>query len=198
MADRVGINGFGRMERSINLSSLVAHPRINTREFIAATIFRLAAGQKKRREGQREISVRFRAATDAPAEELTVTVTWSIAELDAEDGTNRFREDLRKLRDSKDDRIITELAALGVAFCLVPVLLPDVQITRVVRTGGRGDYYLNGRRDKMIEVSGTIEGSLTRRFTEKEKQILQNKRLTKAYVSVTRFAEPASILMRVL
>ena len=124
-------------------------------------------------------------------------ITWSVPDLDAEDGSDRFREDLRKLRDSKNDRVITELAGLGIAFCLVRLLLPDEQITRVVATGGKGDYYLNGRRDEMIEVSGTIEDSLAGRFTEKKDQILQNMRLTKAYVSVTRFARLASRLERV-
>lgn len=181
----------------MDLSVLLSHPTIITAEFVAPMIFRLAANRKEQREGQCEISARFRPTVGGPVQEPAVTITWSVPELDKADGTSRFRDDLRKLRDSKSEWIITQVAALGVAFCLVSQLLPDEQITRVVTPGGKGDYYLNGRRDEMIEVSGTMKRSLAGLFTEKKGQILQNKRLTKAYVSVTRFAPLASKLERV-
>ena len=128
---------------------------------------------------------------------VAVTFRWEIRELDAVTGAARFREELRKLRTSRNTNDITELAALGVAFCLVSRLLPGDKITRIVPLGGKGDYYLNGRRDEMIEVSGTVKGDLQARFEKKSRQILANERLTRAFVSVTRFAPGGSILGRV-
>jgi hypothetical protein len=79
------------------------------------------------------------------------------------------------------------LAAIGVAFSLVGSLLPQNKITRIVPPGGRGDYYLNGRRDEMIEVSGTLKGDLNALFRKKREQILDNPHLVRAFVCVVRF-----------
>jgi hypothetical protein len=75
--------------------------------------------------------------------------------------------------------------------------LPEDRITRVVPRGDRGDFYLNGRRDEMIEIAGTVSRDLNRLFNEKKTQVLLNTSLTKALVNVSRFGMPASRLERV-
>ena len=103
---------------------------------------------------------------------MLVRVQWSQAKMALECGYTQVREDLSKLKDSMNENAITELAALGVSFVLVKLLLPNDRITRVVQIGGRGDFYLNGRRDQMIEISGTVRGNLNERFQTKREQVL--------------------------
>jgi hypothetical protein len=120
-----------------------------------------------------------------------------VNDLDEAAGYNRFREELRKLRNSQVEQDITELAALGVAFGLTRLLLPKDKITKIVPIGGRGDYYLNGRRDEMIEVSGTIKASLDGLFKLKSGQVLKNTALVRAFVFVARFDSAEARLERV-
>ena len=181
----------------IDLRRLLKHPSINTEEFITPVIFRLAKTQKARAQGQRSLQVRFRRTVEGAQEDLAIGIRWSVGELDDASGYNRYREDLRKLRGSKTPNEITELAACGLAFLLVGELLPEEQIAWIAPPGGKGDYYLNWKYHEMIEVSGTVEGNLVSRFTEKKKQILSNARVNKAFVSVTCFSEATSILERV-
>ena len=70
------------------------------------------------------------------------------------------------------------------------IFLPEDTITRVGQLGDRGDFFLNGHRSEMIEISGTRSGPLNRRFDEKCAQILLNKSLTKAWVCVSQFSTP--------
>ena len=79
-----------------------------------------------------------------------------------------------------------------VAITVDPLRLEDQRVFRY-----RGDFYLNGRRDEMLEVSGTVRGSLDARFSKKREQILLNAVLRKALVSVSRFASATSRLERV-
>jgi hypothetical protein len=67
----------------------------------------------------------------------------------------------------------------------------------VVQVGGRGDYYLNRRRDEMIEVSGVGKGDLAKRFAGKTKQVLANAALTRAFVCIIGFDPAAARLERV-
>lgn len=194
---RRGILGPGMDPVEIDLRRLLEHPSINTEEFIAPVIFRLARTQKARAQGERGFQVRLRRTAGGAQEDVSVTICWSIRELDDALGYNRLREELRKLRDSKSPNDITELAACCVAFLLVGELLPEEKIVRIVLPGGRGDYYLNWKDDEMVEVSGTVEGNLDARFAEKTRQILKNKGLRRAFVSVTSFSEATSILERV-
>jgi len=182
----------------IELGSLLQEPRrLLTRDLIGPTIYRLAQDRKTREAGQRVVTVVFRAAPRGRRRKLAFRVTWSCVVLAMKHGYAEVLEDLAKLARTKNEDVITELAALGLAFLLVTALLPRDQITKVVPKGGRGDFYLNGRRDQMIEISGTMEGDLSKRFSEKRQQILLNRRLTRAYVNVSRFATPASRLERV-
>jgi hypothetical protein len=186
------------MERLVfDLGDLLVEQKVLTRDLIAPTIYRLAERRREWQDGQREISVEFRESLAAEGRQLGIVVTWSLAAL-AQDGEYYWaRRDLAKLAHSKNAEQITELAALGIAFLLVKVLLPTDKITKVVPKGGRGDFYLNGRRDHMIEISGTIERDLHRLFNEKKRQILLNPALSRAMVNVSRFATPASRLERV-
>ena len=181
----------------LNLQELLPDKRIDTARFIPSTIVRLALTQKARQRGERSLKVAFRESPEEEPERLGATFRWAVADLDDAVGYNRFREELRKLRGSQANQDITELAAIGVAFSLVGCLLPTDGITRVVPVGGRGDYYLNGRRDEMIEVSGTLKGDLDARFREKRTQILKNDRLIRALVCVVAFDPPQARLERV-
>ena len=184
-------------DRKFELGELLKHSRILTRDLIAPTIYRLAERRKDWKEGKRDIKVAFRESVKGQRHDLVVHVEWSLASIALDHKYPTVREDLRKLADSKNDDVITELGALGTGFLLVTVLLPKDRITRVVQKGGRGDFYLNGRRDEMIEVSGTYKGDLNKRFSQKKAQILLNKSLRKAIVNVSRFEMPASRLERV-
>lgn len=77
------------------------------------------------------------------------------------------------------------------------VLMPKEDITKVTVKGDRGDFYLNHRRDQMVEISGTLKQDLADRFSQKRKQILLNKTLNKAIVCVSRFMSANSRLERV-
>lgn len=108
-----------------------------------------------------------------------------------------LRGDLRKLRNAKNEEEITTLAAIGTAFALMSVLMPGEEITKVTAKGSRGDFYLNHRRDQMVEISGTVRGDLASRFSQKRTQVLLNRTLRKALVCVSRFASTAARLERV-
>ncbi len=77
------------------------------------------------------------------------------------------------------------------------------QITRVVRRGGRVDYFVGegpGDERWILEVSGTDEGSLTARRNEKREQLQQSPyhqtpHSRDGFVAVTRFAPPATSLL---
>jgi hypothetical protein len=180
-----------------NLAVLLAHPKLTLRHVVAPTIFRLARTQKNWKRGSREMGVAFRPAVKGGVQDLVVTFSWALGDLHPPERYNEFREELRKLRETMNDNQITEFAALGVAFGLITVLLPEEQVTRVVQVGGRGDYYLNQSRQEMIEISGVKEGDISARFSQKRKQILKNQELRKALVSVTGFAPSAARLERV-
>ena len=171
--------------------SCLAHDEINTNYLVAPVIFRLARTQKQWRQGQVSLKVAKRLDLEGPVAELAVHLAWAIDALDEVFRYNpqghSFRHELRRLRHSVNERHITELAAVGVTFALVSVMLPEDRITRVAQIGERGDYYLNGRMDEMIEVSGVKEGGIDQRFEAKREQILKNRRLTRAFVSVIGF-----------
>lgn len=186
-----------RMPRVVELSRLADNPEIVSRLWIAPTIFRLSANRNAWENGTRTIELSVRATPRQHARTEALTVTWSLDRLALRVQYPTLRTELSQLRSSKNEIAITEEAALGVAFLLVSEFLPFDRITRVVQVGGRGDFYLNGRRDQMIEISGTQSGSLDTLFSRKRAQILLNSKLTKAMVSVTRFESPASRLERV-
>ena len=180
-----------------DLARLLEHPTLTLRHLICPTIFRLAATQKQWIMGEREVAVSRRPTLRGAREPVSVRFFWALRELEPPTRYNEFREELRKLKATMNVQQLTELAALGVAFGLVSVLLPDDAVTDVVQVGGRGDFELNGRQDQMIEISGVTKELIEDRFSQKKKQILLNKRLTRAIVSVTGFDPPLSRLERV-
>jgi len=167
------------------------------RDLIPATIYRLAESRKAWRQGSRQIAVQFRPELKPLASERLVIVEWSYESIGVHYGYDAVREDLRKLANAKNSEQITEGAAIGTAFVLVTVLMPNDTISKVVQKGGRGDFYLNGRADEMIEISGTLQGPLDSLFNKKRTQVLLNEQLTRAIVSVTGFERPRSRLERV-
>lgn len=181
-----------------DLAGLFEHPRLSVRHLIAPAIFRLSPTRKRWTAGERDVAVTFRAGPEADAELVTVKFRWALRELEPAARYNELREELRKLANTQNENQITEGAALGVAFGLLSVLMPDEKVRKVVQIGGRGDFYLNQRLDHMIEISGVKEGTLTKRFAEKKKQILLNASLTKAFVCVVGFALPTARLEWVL
>ena len=182
---------------NLDLRVLLQHRDIDAAAFVAPTILRLAKDQNAQRKGQTEVEVSFRSGKDDVVQTFPMVFRWSVAGLDAEFGCSRFREELKKLRKSKNEHDITELAAYGVAFALPSALLPDDRVSRVVQVGGKGDFYLNDVRLEMIEIGGTLRGDVAGLFARKRKQILANARLTRAFVSVTRFDPLESRLERV-
>jgi hypothetical protein len=62
---------------------------------------------------------------------------------------------------------------------------PGTLFTRVAAIGTRHDYYLNQRRDEMIEIAGRWEGGMPGLFDEKSEQSDLNSTLRKRWVSVT-------------
>ncbi len=182
-----------------NLAQLVSLPRstLVTREFIVPVIYRLSGSRRERREGERVVRVEFLEAVAKPRLAWHVRFFWDVVEIARDFGYDQIQDDLRGLAKTRNENVLTETAALGVAFSLMSLLLPQETISRVAQIGDRGDYFLNSRRSEMIEVGGTRSGRLTTLFGEKRRQVLARKSLTKAYVSVTCFDEVASILERV-
>lgn len=180
-----------------DLAELLLHPKLTLRHLVAPTIFRLASTRKQRLTGTREVSVGFRRKVSGRATDTPITFSWALRDLDPPSRYNEFREELRKLDATLNANQITELAALGVAFGSASLLLPDDAITRVVSLGGRGDFYLNGRRDEMIEIAGIKTGSVTALFGRKKKQILENQKLVRAFVCVVSFETAAMRFERV-
>lgn len=185
------------MPRVVDLSRLGVHSEISAHLWIAPAIFRLSETRTAWNEGFRTIDLSIRAGARQIVKADRLTVKWSLDQLALGLEYPTLRTELSQIRNSKNEVAITEAAALAVAFLLVSEFFPADRITRVVQVGGRGDFYLNGRRDQMIEISGTLTGSLEALFSRKHTQILLNSELTKAIVGVTRFASPASRLERV-
>ena len=131
--------------RQFDLGQILGDKRITTEEFIAPTVYRLAESQKHWRLGEWDIDVRFRPSLRGKVRDTIVRISWDQGSIALDREYPGVREDLRKLRISKNESDITELAALGVAIVLVKALLPNDRITKVVPIGGRGDFYLNGR-----------------------------------------------------
>lgn len=181
---------------TFQLGRLLEMP-LATRDLIPSTIYRLADTQKDWKSGARDVQVRCRTNLSGDHENLIVRIAWSQETLAIDYAYSEIRDDLRKLAKTKNDEQMTELAALGIAFVLVTALLPDDRITKVVPKGERGDFYLNDSRDEMIEISGTIRRDLGKLFSEKKQQILLNKGLRRALVSVSRFSDASSRLERV-
>ena len=179
-----------------NIARLLKH-EVATADLIAPTIYRLAESRKRWAKGERRLDIRFRRSHRGPERAGQLRITWDLPEIGLEYGYGPVREDLRKLAQAKNEEQITELAAIGTAFCVMALLMPGEKITKVAIKGDRGDFYLNGRRDEMLEVSGTVRGSLDARFSKKREQILLNAVLRKALVSVSRFASATSRLERV-
>jgi hypothetical protein len=79
------------------------------------------------------------------------------------------------------------LAAIVVAVAVMSHLEPDARFTRRASIGTGHDYYLNDRRDEMIEIAGRWEGGIPSLFEEKRQQSDQSQRLRKRWVSVSIF-----------
>jgi hypothetical protein len=187
---------FASNEPEYDLASLFDH-ELAVNRYITPAVFRLARTRKDWANGRRSLAVRFVPAVEATPVQTSVNLTWNLRGIEPESRYNDLRGELRKLSKTLNDTQLTENAALGVAFALVAVLSPDDEITEVVQVGGRGDYYLNRRRDEMIEVSGVGKGDLTERFAGKTKQVLANAALTRAFVCIIGFDPAAARLERV-
>lgn len=179
-----------------NLAQVLTH-ELATTDLIAPTIFRLAKARKQWARGERRIDVALRRNKGGSAQTRQLRILWDLGEIALDYGFAPIRDDLRKLAKAKNEEQITELAAIGAAFCLMTVLMPGERITKVTTKGDRGDFFLNGRRDEMMEVSGTVQDDLDSRFSRKKRQILYNRMLRKAIVNVSRFASATSRLERV-
>ena len=179
-----------------NLARVLEH-ELATTDLIAPTIYRLAEGRSDWTEGCRAFETRFRRTKRGSERTGELIITWGLGEIALDYGYGTVRDDLRKLAKAKNEDQITELAAIGTAFCMMVVLMPGERITKVTAKGDRGDFFLNGRRDEMMEISGTVRDNLDSRFSRKKRQILLNKMLRKAIVNVSRFASATSRLERV-
>jgi len=179
-----------------NLARVLEH-ELATTDLIAPTIYRLAERRSDWTEGCRAFETRFRRTKRGSERTGELIITWGLGEIALDYGYGTVRDDLRKLAKAKNEDQITELAAIGTAFCMMVVLMPGERITKVTAKGDRGDFFLNGRRDEMMEISGTVRDNLDSRFSRKKRQILLNKMLRKAIVNVSRFASATSRLERV-
>lgn len=179
-----------------DLAELIQLPRtrVTTRDLIPPVVYRLAR-KRTWNQGKVPIEVRFRRGPDTPMIEHKLLLQWDLAAISAR--YREIHEDLKRIASTKNDQVITEQAAIGIAFVLVTALLPEDTITRVVQLGGHGDFFLNGNRFEMIEICGTKSGPLNKRFDEKRAQIRLNRSLTKAWVCVSQFSPPRSRLERV-
>ena len=182
--------------QDVNIVQLLEHEAAST-DLVAPTVYRLAETRKRWRKGDRCVQVKLRKGVTGAPQTRLLQFTWDLAEMAMEYDLGHVREDLRKLANAKSDAQITELAAIGTAFCLVSSLMPGERITKVAAIGQRGDFFLNDRRDQMLEISGTLTDDLDARFARKKRQILLNETLRKAVVNVSRFASATSRLERV-
>ena len=88
---------------------------------------------------------------------------------------------------------MTEWAAVGIACALVPAYT-GLRILQVTQAGDGFDYWVGDDRwEYALEVSGTIEGSLTGRHAAKVRQLQGNPYGVDGYVAVTRFASLEAI-----
>lgn len=180
----------------IDLGQLALHSELALGLLIPQTIYRVARRRAEWRSGETAFHVSF-AESDNEASTQIVKLFWNL-DPQAEHSRDRWMlEDLRKLAHTSNSRTITEAAGIGAAYAFVSALLPHDRVSSVVQTGGRGDFYLNGRHSEMIEISGTLEQDVDRRFEEKRAQVLQNTRLVRAFVCVTSFGERIARLERV-
>lgn len=105
---------------------------------------------------------------------------WSTNDLDGE-------------RTPLQEHVVTEWAAVGIACALVPVYT-GLRVLQVTQAGDGFDYWVGDDRwEYALEVSGTIEGSLTGRHAAKVRQLQGNPYGVDGYVAVTRFASLEAI-----
>lgn len=90
-------------------------------------------------------------------------------------------------------KVITELAACGIACVLVP-LYADLRVLFTAQEGDRFDYWV-GDDERLwgLEVSGTIDEDLHTRHRAKIGQLLKNPFGVSGYVAVTKFSTRESI-----
>jgi hypothetical protein len=179
-----------------NVAELLDHDAASS-DLVAPTIYRLASSRKLWRNGERVLRVALKPTARGDRRARELRIFWDLEQIEHEYHHPQAREDLRKLANAKHEEEITTLAAIGTAFGLMSALMPKDEISRVSVTGDRGDFFLNNRRDEMVEISGTMRGDLSSRFSEKRQQVLLNETLRKAIVCVSRFVSATSRLERV-
>jgi hypothetical protein len=181
----------------IDLVQLLTMPHLTTTLWVAAAIVCLAPHQFRNPHGEALIEVRTAVQSVRSRESrMVLRVHWSLDALEAA-GYGVIRRDVAALAESHEERRVTELAAIGLAVCAIRVFLPTATIWKVAAFRDRGDFYLNGSYQEMVEVSGMSSGDLVARFRVKRRQILANRNLKRAYVNVTAFHLAQAMLRRV-
>lgn len=91
------------------------------------------------------------------------------------------------------EHVVTEWAAVGIA-CVLASLYAGLRVLQVTQFGDRFDYWIgDDELEYALEVSGTVEGSLTGRHAAKVRQLQGNPYGVEGYVAVTRFASLEAI-----
>ena len=92
-------------------------------------------------------------------------------------------------------KVVTELAACGIACVLVP-LYADLRVLFTAQEGDRFDYWIgDDQRQWGLEVSGTVDEDLHSRHRAKIDQLLKNPFGVSGYVAVTKFSTQESIFL---
>ena len=108
------------------------------------------------------------------------------------------RQEVQDLARSKPKKDITEDAAVAL---FVAYISHAGEIIETTQVGDSGDYYIldreNNLRAGLLEISGTVKGSLESLFKRKERQVLNNDSIPACYVGVVGFAAKCGRFERV-
>ncbi len=152
----------------------IVHPRIRAKDWRSPLVLRLLKGASYA-DASCSVVDSYRSQADGPITGELV-LYWS-----------GLREDFEQCRNTYQEPVLTEYAALGLA-CILVHCRPGLEITEVTRRGDKVDYWL-GDRELLLEVSGAQQCDLDALCRKKaEEQLLQNPFERDGYVCVTDFS----------
>lgn len=163
--------------RTVQLEEVVAQNRINTSLFVPFAIHRLANGQTV---NQATLTVTLLDILDHPEATAELMLIWEPSS--------------RLTAFPVQEKVVTELAACGIAAVLLPLYTP-YQIWQVTQCGDGFDYWVSdGEQELGLEVSGTLENNMWQRHRRKIQQYQQARGSVDGYVCVTGFREKKAVL----
>ncbi|MDA0241841.1 MAG: hypothetical protein OT477_00355 [Chloroflexi bacterium] len=163
--------------KRIQLEEIIAQNRVNTLLFVPFVIYRLT---NRPTVNQATLMVTLLDVLPEPEMTTELTLVWEPSS--------------RVASFPVQEKVITELAACGIAAVLLP-LYTRYQIWQVTQAGDGFDYWVSdGKQELGLEVSGTLEHNLWQRHRSKIRQYEQARGSVDGYVCVTGFHQKRAIL----